>query len=136
MRVSWKQLESYIDICYKQLQGRKVEKIIAVPTSGLIPAQLLANRLKIKDIYLWKREKLTFENALFVDDICDTGKTFKDIYEIAGPNVLYCAPLTRLESEFTALITGKWVVEDSYIYMPWEVDEWREKQKELFKTRS
>jgi len=77
--VNWNEIESLIKTLSKKILKLPVSfsSITTVSRGGLIPSRLLADHLGIKTIFVDKKK--IFSESLFVDDIFDTGDTFKKI---------------------------------------------------------
>jgi uncharacterized protein len=74
---NWSEIESATTKLVTKLQGKKFKTISTISRGGLVPARLVADRLGIKQI-LVDGESIP-EDSLFVDDIYDSGETFRKI---------------------------------------------------------
>jgi len=77
--VNWNEIESLIKTLSKKILKLPVSfsSITTVSRGGLIPSRLLADHLDIETIFVDKNK--ISSDSLFVDDIFDTGDTFKKI---------------------------------------------------------
>ena len=77
--VSWTRIELLVkDLSEKILQTSKdFQSISTITRGGLVPARLIADRLGIDEILVDK--KRIPNDSLFIDDIYDSGDTFKKI---------------------------------------------------------
>ena len=78
-KISWTEAEKLIKILSKKLtaMSRDFSSISTISRGGLVPARLFADHLGI-DIILVDQNKIS-SDSLFVDDIYDSGNTFKKI---------------------------------------------------------
>ncbi len=119
------------------LAGKGFKRIIAVARGGLVPACILAQFLNIREISSIslasyegeKRSELKClvppeicidEQTLFVDDLYDSGNTYrylKEKYPLAKAVVLFCKnPTAVLDFPAALKEAEKWLV------FPWEFD--------------
>lgn len=137
--VSWNE----IHILSKQVSGKLREsgqtwdRLIAVTRGGMVPACLVARELDIRVIdtvsvksydhqtqsdaqVLKMPEDIgAGENCLIVDDLSDTGNTFKALRALlpkATYACLYAKPAGKPFTDFYAVET----TQDTWIYLPWE----------------
>lgn len=97
---------------------------------GLIPSRLLADRLGIQTI-LVDQENIS-SKSLFVDDIFDSGSTFKKIlFKVDEPSQLFFATLyARRGREFPIqLIYADETDGDEYVVFPWDILEFQNSRK-------
>lgn len=89
---NWSEIESAIAKLVSKIQGKKFKTISTISRGGLVPARLVADRLGIKQI-LVDGESIP-EDSLFVDDIYDSGETFRKIIQRAeNPDELVFATI-------------------------------------------
>tara|TARA_A100001015_G_C14996600_1_gene716492 strand:+ start:862 stop:1314 length:453 start_codon:yes stop_codon:yes gene_type:complete len=119
------------------------EVIISINRGGCIPGIYLSHRLSLKhkvidiqlrnsnkppDLKIIKQRIKEFDNILLVDDINDSGKTLKTIYDLtnAYSKIIYNATLIyNLESKVKTDFYGKEIrrsKDQSWYVFPWE--EW------------
>lgn len=99
--------------------------IYGVPRGGLVPAVMIHHRLKnLKpDLLFFSSEeqiKNTSCKLIVVDEIADTGKTFKLLKE-KYPNAFYVSLFKRYDSKFIPDLYFKEIEHDSWIIFPWEI---------------
>ncbi len=80
---NWEEVEELVDLLAQQIikSGRQIKYIFGLQRGGLIPAVLLSHKLGIP-----MTQNPNSPNILIVDDICDSGETFKKLY-LQYPNV-------------------------------------------------
>ena len=80
-KVSWTEIEKLTKILSKKINSmsRKFSSISTISCGGLVPAWLLADHFDI-DIILVDQNKIS-SKSIFVDDIYDSGITFKKIID-------------------------------------------------------
>jgi xanthine phosphoribosyltransferase len=95
--------------------------IIPVMRGGLIPATILSHQLNLPVIMgtATPATPSTAGNFLVVDDITDTGKTFKELKELF-PNALYVSLYAKPKGLPYADISFKIVAQDCWLVFPWE----------------
>ncbi|HXV66011.1 MAG TPA: phosphoribosyltransferase [Nitrosopumilaceae archaeon] len=120
---SWEQIESLSQILSKKINalGQKFNSISTISRGGLVPARLLADRLGINKILVDKNNIPS--DSLFVDDIYDSGDTFKKILSIVeNPETLVYATLfARKGKQYPKqLIFAQRTKGNEYIVYPWD----------------
>ncbi|MFN3701511.1 MAG: xanthine phosphoribosyltransferase [Alphaproteobacteria bacterium] len=116
------------------------DKILAVTRGGLIPAALVTRSLNIKRIetiglesyhgqsqddvmnVLKNADPAYLKNALIIDDLVDTGRTFeylKPLTENCLFATLYAKPMGAKHSDFYI----KTFPQDTWVDFPWEMDD-------------
>jgi uncharacterized protein len=124
VKVSWVEVGILVDtLALKILKSNhNFKSIYGIPRGGLIPAVMLSHRtgipLSMGSIY---------EDTLIVDDICDSGVTFVEMYgkyqtELAFPLNLKFASLhyRKHACSFTPTFHGYIIPNDDWIIYPWE----------------
>lgn len=122
--IDWENLTLLVEnLAYKiENSNLVIHDISGLPRGGLIPAVMLSHRLGIP------MSKGTISpNTLIVDDICDSGETFKNIFnryqtEYNFPFYLRtaCLHYKPHTSIFTpSFYSSEWISNDWIIY-PWE----------------
>jgi xanthine phosphoribosyltransferase len=137
--VSWNEIHILSKAVSTQLRdsGKKWDRLIAVTRGGMVPACLVARELDIRVIdtvsvksydhqtqseakVLKMPEDIgTGKNCLIVDDLSDTGNTFKALRALlpdATYACLYAKPSGKPFTDFWARET----TQDTWIYLPWE----------------
>lgn len=121
--VSWKRIEELSKILSEKIKKKSLElhSISTITRGGLVPARLLADRLGIDQI-LVDKQKIP-SDSLFVDDIYDSGDTFKKIItKSESPSTLVYATLfARKGKKFPKqLIYATQTKGNEYIVYPWD----------------
>lgn len=131
------QLEGKIILCWddiKDVIDKVVEKInnlenkpfyvYGVPRGGLIPATWISHKtgIKYQQINSTQISKMAdLSHILIIDDICDSGKTVKEIRENYPKIKIAC--LYYKETAIEAPDIYGEIVGDDWIVFPWEQDE-------------
>ena len=114
---SWEEIEELVDLLAKQItkSGYQIEYIFGLQRGGLIPAVLLSHKLGIP-----MTQELTRQNILVVDDICDSGETFKEFF-LEYPNSIFaCLHFKPHTSIFHPDFSANKFFSDAWINYPWE----------------
>ena len=119
----WSEIDSLvIELSEKILKSsRTFSSISTVGRGGLIPSRLLADHLEIQTI-LVDQEKIS-SKSLFVDDIFDSGITFKKICSKVddASQLFFATLLARNGKEFpTQLTYAKETESSEYVVFPWD----------------
>jgi hypoxanthine phosphoribosyltransferase len=131
-KVSWVEIERMVKTLSEKINvmSRNFSSISTVSRGGLVPARLLADRLDIQTIYVDK-DKIP-SDSVFVDDIYDSGNTFKKIMpQTENPSKLvYAALFARRGKKYPKqLIFAKKTNGNEYIVYPWDKLEFKRLQK-------
>jgi hypoxanthine phosphoribosyltransferase len=121
-RVSWDHWAEACEELIVQVKASGVEYkyVYGIPRGGLIPAVILAHQLKLdlirNPLELGSRSERVF--LLVVDDICDTGKTFKadSLSNVDKAAVFYRG--VKCDIRFY----GEKLQTKAYLVFPWERD--------------
>jgi len=130
--VSWTRIESLTKILSDKIKKSSIEfqSISTITRGGLVPARLLADRLGINEILV---DKNNFpSDSLFVDDIYDSGDTFKKIItKVNEPsNLVYATLFARKGKKFPKqLIYATLTKGNEYIVYPWDRFEHKKMKK-------
>lgn len=86
--ITWEQVDEMTDNIAQQIKGDginpiPIKAIIGIPRGGLVPAVLLSHKLSVPMITILEYQnnvddfisRLSANEVLVVDDICDSGKT-------------------------------------------------------------
>ncbi len=156
-KVSWTQLEKDCLLLAERIQNSsaRIDKIVAISRGGLVTARILSDLLKIPISHITissyqslKQEKEPFidetpsenfrgKSILLVDEIGDTGKTFKratDYFKNFGLAHIYTlAPYikshTPVKPDFYTSVIDAWII------FPYEIRETTEAFKNMFKDK-
>jgi hypoxanthine phosphoribosyltransferase len=119
----WKEIED----CTKLLVDKIVQKkkqfhsISTISRGGLVPARLVADRLNIKQILV--DDETIPSDSLFVDDIYDTGETFRKIIEKADDpeNLVFATLYARRDQKYPKQLVYAMLTRDNeYVVYPWD----------------
>lgn len=121
--VSWKRIESIAKLLSEKIKSTKKEfnSISTITRGGLVPARLIADKLDIHEILVDKNKIPS--DSLFVDDIYDSGDTFKKILsKVENPsNLVYATLFARKGKRYPKqLIYAKKTKGNEYIVYPWD----------------
>ncbi|MFA7277134.1 MAG: xanthine phosphoribosyltransferase [Pseudobdellovibrionaceae bacterium] len=137
--VSWQEVHIQAKKLAERLRqtGKSWEKIVAVTRGGLVPACLIARDLDIRLIdtisiasYAHQDQSAakilkfpdncgTGKNILVIDDLSDTGNTFRAIREKL-PEATYACIYVKPAGKPLADAYASEVKQDCWIYFPWE----------------
>ena len=122
--VSWKQVQELSDILWENLTKKtptKFHSISTISRGGLVPARLMADIMGIDKILV--DQNLIPRDSLFVDDIFDSGNTFKKIISKAEDptSLVYATLFARKGKEYPKqLIYATETKGTEYVVFPWE----------------
>jgi hypoxanthine phosphoribosyltransferase len=131
-KISWSEIEKLIKILSEKIISKSQEfsSISTISRGGLVPARLLADHLGI-DIILVNPKKIP-SDSIFVDDIYDSGNTFKKIInKVDSPSdFLYATLFARRGKKYPKqLIYVKKSKNNSYVVFPWDKLEYKQFKK-------
>jgi hypothetical protein len=120
---SWNEIESCVNMLVEKILSKKLSfrSISTISRGGLVPSRLVADRLNIKQILV--DPDTIPSDSLFVDDIYDSGETFRKMIQIAdSPDQLVYATLfaRRKKSYPSQLVYAKLTKNTEYIVYPWD----------------
>jgi len=126
--ISWFEVEKLVKTLSEKINSlpRKFSSISTISRGGLVPARLLADHLGI-DVVLVDQKKILSE-SIFVDDIYDSGDTFKKIItKVDIPSkLLFVTLFARCGKEYPPqLIYAKQTKNNNYIVYPWDKLEYK-----------
>lgn len=115
--VTWDEIEELVDLLAKQIikSGHQIEYIFGLQRGGLIPAVMLSHKLSIP-----MTQELTRQNILVVDDICDSGETFKEFFLEYPHSLFACLHFKPHTSCFNPDFSSNKFLSDAWIVYPWE----------------
>ena len=121
--VSWKRIESITQLLAKKVKSTKKEfnSISTITRGGLVPARLMADIMDINEILVDKNKIPS--DSLFVDDIYDSGDTFKKILsKVENPSdLVYATLFARKGKRYPKqLVYGTKTKGNEYIVYPWD----------------
>ena len=122
--ITWKRVEKLSDILWQNLTKKTIVKFHSISTisrGGLVPARLMADIMGINEILVDKNQIPT--DSLFVDDIYDSGSTFKKIVSKAEDpkSLVYATLFARKGKQYPKqLIFATQTKGSEYVVFPWE----------------
>ena len=121
--ISWQQIESLSKILSEKIKKKRTEfnSISTISRGGLVVSRLMADRLDIHEILVDKNKIPS--DSLFVDDIYDSGDTFKKILsKVENPSLLVYATLFARKGKRypKQLVYAKQTRGTEYIVYPWD----------------
>ena len=119
----WLEIEECVKILVEKIQltGKQFKAIYTISRGGLVPARLVADRLNIRLVLV--DEETIPDEALFVDDIYDTGETFRKITPRVEntESLVYATLFARRKQHYPKqLIYAKLTKDSEYIVFPWD----------------
>ena len=127
-KVSWSEVEKLIKILSEKIisMSREFSSISTISRGGLVPARLLADLLDLETILV--DQKKISSDSIFIDDIYDSGNTFKKIInKVDYPsNFVYVTLFARRGKKYPKqLIYARKTSNNSYIVYPWDKLEYK-----------
>ena len=121
--MTWLDIESCVKILCDKIEQTSFEfdKIATISRGGLIPARLVADHFNIKKILVDKN--VIPKRTLFVDDIYDSGNTFKRIIPLVKDpkNFVYATLVIRKGMSIPKqLVYAKKTRGTEYVVFPWD----------------
>ncbi|MDH3611264.1 MAG: phosphoribosyltransferase [Nitrosopumilus sp.] len=131
-KVSWSEVEILIKILSEKILSmpRKFFRISTISRGGLVPARLLADHLGFDTILV--DEKKISSDSIFVDDIFDSGNTFKKIINKVDipSDFVYVTLFARRGKKYPKqLIFAKKTKNNYYVVYPWDKLEYKRLKK-------
>jgi hypoxanthine phosphoribosyltransferase len=131
-KVTWSEVEKLIKVLADKVSSlqREFSNITTISRGGLVPSRLLADHLGINTIIV--DPKKISSDSIFVDDIYDSGTTFKKIINrVDHPSELvYVTLFARRGKKYPKqLIFAKKTNTNSYIVYPWDKLEYKRLKK-------
>lgn len=132
--LTWSDIDSQVRVLCTKIKksGFEFNKIATVSRGGLVPARLVADNFDIKKILVDKKK--IPEKTLFVDDIYDSGDTFKKIFPKVDKqeNFLYATIIARTGVRYPKqLVYAKKTRGSEYVVFPWDKLEFERKHKQV-----
>ena len=131
--LTWSDIDLQVDILTKKIKktGFEFDKIATVTRGGLVPARLLADQFDIKKILVDKKKIPS--KTLFVDDIYDSGDTFKKIIPMVNKpeNFVYATLVARKGIRYPRhlVYAQKTRGKEEYVVFPWDRLEYKRGHK-------
>jgi hypoxanthine phosphoribosyltransferase len=114
--LSWDITETLVDVLSNWVKKHQpqIDSVMGLPRGGLIPAVMLSHKLNLPLVFE------PTEKTLIVDDICDSGETFIEIYNKYPNSPFACLHLKPHTTKFTPHIWAISWESDDWIVYPWE----------------
>lgn len=132
VNLTYDDVDNAVDFLVDKLKRLKCTHILGVPYGGIIPAAMIAYRLKLQNIKFmdermfldeFRNDRIEFfhlkSSLIIVDDICDTGETFKR-YRAYCPQAIYVAPYYKVKGSGDVDIATICYPNDYWVTFPWE----------------
>ncbi len=121
--ITWARVEKLSNTLWQNLDKKttKFHSISTISRGGLVPARLMADIMGIDEILVDKNQIPA--DSLFVDDIYDSGDTFKKIISKAEDpkSLVYAALFARKGKQYPKqLIFATQTKGTEYVVFPWE----------------
>ena len=121
--ISWKEVDTLTKLLSDKIKatGKKFNSISTITRGGLVPSRLVADKLDINEILVDKNKVPS--DSLFVDDIYDSGDTFKKVLsKVENPNnLVYATLFARKGKRYPKqLIFAQKTKGAEYIVYPWD----------------
>jgi hypothetical protein len=122
--VSWKRIETLtktLSTKIKKSTSVEFQSVSTITRGGLVPARLMADRLGINEILVDKNKIPS--DSLFIDDIYDSGDTFKKVITKAEDpsHLIYATLFARKGKKYPKqLIYATQTKGNEYIVYPWD----------------
>ena len=131
-KVSWSEVEKLIKILSEKIlsMSQEFSSISTISRGGLVPARLLADHLGFDTIHV--DQKKISSDSIFIDDIYDSGNTFKKIInKVDAPsNFVYGTLFARCGKKYPKqLIYAKKTKNNYYVVYPWDKLEYKRLKK-------
>ena len=145
LNLTWADVEQGVNIIINRIGNKKYDYVIGIANGGLIPATLIAKRLKLKtmSVGLESYENKDFKNVtlwseinkrlyilqqhglcLLVDDISDSGKSFNYIKNAYLKNEeILCDTASLVVKPKTSFMPDYFAMNvhtDTWVKFPWE----------------
>ena len=130
--ISWNDVDEMVDDLYHKLKDENIDKVVGISRGGLIPGVMLSHRLnagfeplewqtrdgEFKDTRKANDFNKNLKGTIFVDDICDSGLTIKQIKELV-PHSRWAVLHQKAEIELEYVATTLYN-DDRWVVYPWE----------------
>jgi len=131
IHVTWNDIDELLDIVHEKIES-PIDKIVGISRGGLIPGVMLSHRLgagfeplewqtrdgHFKDTIKANNFNKNLNGTLFVDDICDSGKTITQIKEII-PDSRWAVLHQKADLELD-FVGQRLYNENRWLIYPWE----------------
>ncbi|MBI4066903.1 hypothetical protein HY407_00840 [Candidatus Gottesmanbacteria bacterium] len=154
-KISWKDYHQACITLVKKIKNLRIDKIVAISRGGLVPARILSDltgisisHITIESYQSLKQKKyLTItevpstnfndKTLLIVDDVADTGRTFKRAISyfknFRVKKIFTLAPYLKSQSKHIPDFWAKKI--DAWLIFPYELRETQKAFLKLFKSK-
>ena len=133
IQISWNDVDEMVDNLYHKLKDENIDKVVGISRGGLIPGVMLSHRLgagfeplewqtrdgAFKDTIKANGFNKNLKGTIFVDDICDSALTIKQIKEII-PNSRWAVLHQKADIELDFVGERLHNNDKRWIVYPWE----------------
>ena len=131
--VTWEDIDILVYKLYKKLKDENIDKVVGISRGGLIPGIMLSHYLDAGFEPLeWQTRDGEFQDkikangfnknlkgTIFVDDICDSALTIKQIKEII-PKSRWAVLHQKADIELDFVAERLYANDDRWVIYPWE----------------
>ena len=131
--VTWEEINELVFKLYKELKDKDIDKVVGISRGGLIPGVMLSHWLgagfeplewqtrdgDFKDTRKANDFNKNLKGTIFVDDICDSALTIKQIKEII-PNSRWAVLHQKADIELDFVGERLHNNDTNWIVYPWE----------------
>ena len=131
---NWKKIDVLVKTTTRKikLKNKKYDAILGIKHGGIIPTKLISKELKIENIKFIsiKNKQIIIdefpslkknEKYLVIDEIFDSGYTYKIVYNIIKDfDHDFVVLISRYKPENKKVIFGELLNHDKWIIFPWE----------------
>ena len=131
--VTWEDIDILVYKLYKKLKDENIDKVVGISRGGLIPGIMLSHKLNAGFEPLeWQTRDGEFQDrikangfnknlkgTIFVDDICDSALTIKQIKEII-PKSRWAVLHQKADIELDFVAERLYANDDRWVIYPWE----------------
>ena len=122
--LSWNGVEDLVNKLTQAIKadGKSYGAIVGVSRGGLIPAVMLAHRLRINEIFAAHQKLYMQRRVLLVDDIYDTGATYLRLSEALEVPLDFAVLLDKYphNARTKPSYVGRNMLKPAWIDFPWE----------------
>jgi hypoxanthine phosphoribosyltransferase len=143
----YSQIHGFCETLASRLRGTNFDSVVGVSRGGLIPATIIAESMNVRQLRtvgvrsyqlngIGKRSKsILYQscspyltgNVLVIDDISDTGETFKFLLDHFSKNqqinkIITCSLFVRRSTSFIPDYYHTDIIGNEWIVFPWETD--------------
>jgi len=144
LNITYEEFLSYIDKICQNKSVAAVDTIICIGRGGYVPGTYISHKLGVSKVYTIVTKSYNEDNTrgefqliqaptlndedqkiLIVDDIVDSGTTFKEIkkwFSVVYPtkDVTFASLFSKEQSPFSDVVYGAVAKADAWVVFPWE----------------